>query len=82
MESKLTLKLDEAVIDQAKKYAVKRKTSLSKLVEEYFKELSGSESRQPAYVHPVVREISGIISADGGISLEDEYSAYLEKKYE
>lgn len=82
MESKLTLKLDETVIDQAKKYAFKRKKSLSKLVEEYFKELSSAESRLPASVHPVVREISGILSADGGISLEDEYAAYLEKKYE
>lgn len=82
MESKLTLKLDEAVIDQAKKFAFKRKKSLSKLVEEYFKELSGTESRQLASVHPVVREISGILSAEGGISSEDEYAAYLEEKYE
>jgi hypothetical protein len=36
METKLTLSLDKEIIEQAKKYAKQQKTSLSKIVENYF----------------------------------------------
>ena len=35
MDSKLTLKLNEKVIDRAKKYASNKKLSLSRLIENY-----------------------------------------------
>jgi predicted HicB family RNase H-like nuclease len=35
MDTKLTLKLDHAIIEQAKLYAKKKNTSLSKLIESY-----------------------------------------------
>jgi hypothetical protein len=46
MESKLTLKLDQAIIEKAKKYATKRHKTLSKLVEDYFKGLVTPENYQ------------------------------------
>ena len=36
METKLTLSLEKEIIEQAKKYAQKQKTSLSNMVENYF----------------------------------------------
>jgi len=39
METKLTLKLDKAVIQSVKKYAQNNNKSLSKLVESYFRNL-------------------------------------------
>jgi predicted HicB family RNase H-like nuclease len=39
MEAKLTLKLDKDIIDEAKKYALKKNISLSRMVERYFKAL-------------------------------------------
>ncbi len=82
METKLTLKLDEAIIDQAKKYAFKRKKSLSRLVEDYFKELGSDEFKQTGTINPIVKELSGIISTNDVTSLEDDYESYLKKKYE
>jgi hypothetical protein len=43
MEVKLTLKLNKSVIEKAKQYAKKRKRSLSKLVEDYFINLSSKD---------------------------------------
>jgi len=82
METKLTLKLDETIIDQAKKYAFKRKKSLSRLVEDYFKELGSDEFKQTSSINPIVKELSGIISINDVTSFEDDYESYLEKKYE
>jgi len=39
METKLTLKLDKSIIQSAKKYAKNNDKSLSKLVEDYFRNL-------------------------------------------
>ena len=40
MSKKLTLRLDEDVIERAKAYAADRDTSVSRLVESYFDELT------------------------------------------
>ncbi|MDR1074211.1 MAG: DUF6364 family protein, partial [Treponema sp.] len=61
METKLTLKLDQMVIKSAKKYAANNNRSLSKLVEDYFKNLS-SENIQEEEYPPLIKKLSGIIS--------------------
>jgi Asp-tRNA(Asn)/Glu-tRNA(Gln) amidotransferase A subunit family amidase len=43
MFTKLTLNISKGVIEQAKKTARKRKTSISRLVEEYLKKISHEE---------------------------------------
>jgi hypothetical protein len=82
METKLTLKLDEAVINQAKKYAFKRKKSLSRLVEDYFKELGNDPFKKDIAIDPLVKELSGIITIKDVSSWGNEYTSYLEEKYE
>ncbi len=79
METKLTLKLDRSVIQSAKKYAETRHKSLSKLVEEYFSNLTGNTSPKSRF-SPLVEELSGVISAKDADALD--YAAYLEQKYE
>ena len=61
MEAKLTLKLDQGAIESAKRYAKKNKKSLSKLVEDFFKNLV-SENNAPALYPPLIEKLSGIIS--------------------
>ena len=82
METKLTLKLDEAIINQAKKYALKRKKSISRLVEDYFRGLGNDEISDETVINPIVRELSGIIDMKDIKGWESDYSNYLEKKYE
>ena len=61
METKLTLKLDRSVIQSAKKYAANNNRSLSKLVEDYFRNLISENEPQKQY-SPLVEELSGVIS--------------------
>ena len=42
MKTKLTLSLDDAVIERAKAYAARRGTSVSRLVEDYFRLVGGA----------------------------------------
>ena len=69
METKLTLKLDRAVIQAAKKYAEENERSLSGLVEDYFRNLSGDHVSLKKY-SPLVEELSGVIS-DEDIAASD-----------
>jgi hypothetical protein len=61
METKLTLKLDQTVIKSAKKYAENNNRSLSKLVEDFFKNLSSENIWEEEYP-PLIKKLSGIIS--------------------
>jgi hypothetical protein len=82
METKLTLKLDKSIINQAKKYAIKRQKSLSRLVEDYFRGLGNDEISDETTINPIVRELSGIIDEKDIKGWESDYTSYLEQKYE
>jgi hypothetical protein len=78
MEAKLTLKLDQTVIKSAKKYAENNNRSLSKLVEDYFKNLS-SENIQEEEYPSLIKKLSGIISEDDlkKLSNDDDRVKYI-----
>jgi hypothetical protein len=82
METKLTLKLDQSIIEKAKKYAVSRKKSLSRIVEDYFKGLGFQDNNDEIEINPIVKELSGIISENDIANWKNEYTNYLEQKYE
>jgi len=79
METKLTLKLDQSVIQSVKIYAQANNRSLSKLVEDYFKNLI-SENEHKKSFSPLVEELSGVISEKDLKNID--YINYLEHKYE
>ena len=74
--SKLTLSVDAQVVRQAKRYAAKRGTSVSQLVEQYLTLVtrpSAAEGQDP----PVLRMLRGAAA-----KLEaDAYGKYLTRKY-
>ena len=80
METKLTLKLDKAIINSAKKYAQKNNKSLSRLVETYFRNLVSQSDKEKVKYSPLVEELSGVISEKDINGLD--YVEYLEGKYE
>ena len=79
MDSKLVLSMDSAVISSIQGYASKNNASISRLVEDFFKNLLASEGKEKA-ISPLVQELSGIIPAD--FSRDDDYIHYLEAKHE
>ncbi len=73
---KLTLSVDEMVIERARHYSELHQTSISRLVSTFLEALA-SEERKPA-LSPAVRRLVGILPA--GASVE-EYRDYLERKH-
>jgi hypothetical protein len=73
METKLTLKLDQSVINSAKEYAENNNRSLSRLVEDYFRNLV-SENMQKEEYPPLIKRLSGVISENDlkELSKEDD----------
>lgn len=83
MNTKLTLHLDEHIIEQARLYAQSRQQSLSALVENYFRFLAGRErSLKSSDISPAVRELSGIIRLDEPDDSREKYTDYLMEKYQ
>ena len=78
MEAKLTLKLDKDAIDLAKQYAKKHKSSLSRMVEIYFKNIS-SEHNSTMKHSSVVESLTGILSENDleKFAREDERARYI-----
>ncbi len=74
-KKKLTLSVDERVIERARRYSSQHNTSISKLVTDYLSQL---ESSSEATVAPWVQRLRGILPSDAS---EDEYREHLEEKY-
>ena len=67
MAKKLTLSMDEAVIEAAKKYAEEKGTSLSSMVENFFKSATGVNKKKKAIENPptdtpIVDELERLIN--------------------
>lgn len=79
MSDKLTLRIEQKLIQRAKKYASKKGTSVSKLVADYFQAIDAEESESNLSLPPVTKALSGILNADK--VTEDDYKAHLADKY-
>jgi len=63
MTTKLTLTLDNKVIQRAKRYAKKKGRSVSGLVESYFRSLTGQEAGPSDEFSPAVKSLMGSFKA-------------------
>lgn len=80
MDTKLTLKLDQSVIEKAKIYALKQQTSLSQIVENYLEQLTRDQEEDTPFT-PLVRSLSGVIDLPADFESGKAYSDYLAEKY-
>ncbi|TDN94994.1 hypothetical protein DET49_10360 [Salegentibacter sp. 24] len=81
MDKKLTLSLNENIIETAKRYAKSNNISLSKLIGSYLGTLTKKEQKKENEVTPLVKSLSGVISIDDDFDVKDEYTQYLIEKY-
>ncbi|NTU72356.1 MAG: antitoxin [Coriobacteriia bacterium] len=79
MKTKLTLRMDDALIDSAKRYAEDRGTSLSRMVADYFTALANPRPFEEGELGPHTRALLGALK-DSGLN-ESDYRRYLEEKY-
>jgi hypothetical protein len=80
MDTKLTLKLSEDVIEKAKEYAKSKKTSLSVLIENYLQKLT-NEKESKKTITPLVKSLSGVIKLPKNYNDKKDYTDYLTTKY-
>lgn len=75
MNKKLTLLLDDSIIEQAKTCAGQRRESLSGMVERYFKFLiaSNADKTAMARISPEIEELTGIFEIPDAIDVKLEY---------
>ena len=77
--TKLTLSVARGVVERAKRYAARRKTSVSRLVERYLELISRPPRLEPESVPPVLARLRGVLKGTGR-HLRG-YRRYLEKKH-
>ena len=83
MNTKLTLRLDEDLIERAKRYSDASGKSLSKLVADYFALIESTPDERSGVLPPKVRALLGALApASGGPSADEgEYRRHLEEKH-
>ncbi|MCO5262934.1 MAG: DUF6364 family protein [Lentimicrobium sp.] len=82
METKLTLRLNDNVIERAKNYARRHKISLSKMIESYLDSITKQkEDEKKIPITPLVDSLSGVIDLPADYDYKRNYRDYLENKY-
>ena len=77
MQTKLTLRLEDSLIKQAKSYAKQHDKSLSQVVADYFQILT-QQSKKPA-TSPITKSLIGVL--DSSNIDEKDYKKHLEEKF-
>lgn len=80
MTTKLTLTIDDAVVDSAKKYARTKGRSLSAVVENYLKTISAAETNDTE-ISPRVLKLKGVIKLPDNFDYKSELGNALAQKY-
>ncbi len=76
METKLTVRVSEELLQGAKRYAAEHDTTLTRLITAYFERLIHESAGE--FDAPIVRRLSGVLSENVS---EQDYRDYLEHKY-
>ena len=81
MIKKLTLALNDTTVRRAKRYALKRKLSLSKLVEYYFASLTSDSETSDLVLPPITAELSGLIRGKKVVNEKASVAEAVTSKY-
>ena len=79
MSTKLTLRMDEDLIESAKEYSAKTGKSVSRIVADLFVIIKNETIIKEESLSPTVRSLKGILK--GKKLDETDYNKYLEEKY-
>ena len=81
MTTKLTLMIEDTIIQKAKAYAKQNNVSVSNLVETYLKNLT-ADSKSDIKLSGVVAELAGALKGIDLDNWQENYTKYLNKKYQ
>ena len=82
MDTKLTLKLNQEIIEKAKRYASDKKVSLSRIIENYLNSLTSDKSaKDEIQISPFVKSLSTGIKLPPDFEYKKVVGDYLEEKH-
>lgn len=81
MNTKLTLTIEQSVIERAKKYAKSKERSLSDLIENYLKTLVNDSSKDDIELTPIVKSLKSSFKQPKDFDYKKELVNELSKKY-
>ena len=79
MQTKLTLRLEDQLIEQAKSYAANAGKSVSQIVADYFKLLTLQKTKATLPSAPITQSLRGLLR-ESKLD-EKDYRKYLEEKH-
>lgn len=81
MNTKLTLTIEQSVIEKAKKYAKDKERSLSDLIENYLKALTADNTQNDIELTPIVKLLKGSFNAPKNSNYKKDLATKLSEKY-
>ena len=81
MNTKLTLTIEQTIIEKAKKYANGKGRSLSDIVENYLKAITKEDTNESIELTPIVQSLKGTFKAPKNLDYKKELSKRLTEKY-
>lgn len=81
MDKKLTLKLNQKIIEKAKVYASNKKMSLSRIIESYLQSLTSESDTSEFEISPFVKSIATGTEIPSDLDYKKEYADHLIEKY-
>lgn len=81
MNTKLTLTIEQSLIEKAKKYAKSKGRSLSDIVENYLKVIIKEDNSKVIDSTPIASSLRGAFKAPKDFEYKTELSKELSKKY-
>ena len=81
MNTKLTLTIEQNVVNKAKIYAKLKGHSLSDIIENYLKVITKDGAKSEIEMTPIVKSLRGSFKAPSNFNYKEELSKSLSKKY-
>lgn len=82
MNTKLTLVLEQEIIQKAKDYAKQKNRSLSNIIENYLKSLTKEDiKKETVKVSPIVKSLRGSFKLPNNFDYKEELIKSIEKKH-
>jgi hypothetical protein len=81
MNTKLTLTIEQSVINRAKNYAKSKGHSLSDIIENYLKVITNNGAKSGIETTPIVKSLKGSFKSPSNFDYKKELAKGLSKKY-
>lgn len=81
MQTKLTLTIEQSIIEQAKVYAKSKGRSLSELIENYLKVVLENEDRNEIVLSPAIKKLKGSVKLPEDFDYKKDLTDAISEKH-